>query len=95
MVKMTDVFADTGYLRATKRRELDAATPLGRLLDDLERTKARVRAKVEYPFRDIKREFGDVKVCHKVLKENTRQLFALFSMSNLWMLREYLLQRVR
>ena len=36
--------------------------PMGRVLDELEHVKARIRAKVEHPFRVIKRQFGFVKV---------------------------------
>ena len=36
-------------MRPGKRRLLDTATPLGRVLDQLERTKAKIRAKVEHP----------------------------------------------
>ena len=81
-------------MRAGKRRALDTATPLGRLLEDLERTKARIRAKVEHPFRVIKRQFGHVKVRYRGLMKNTQQLFTLFALSNLWMVRHRLLNRV-
>jgi len=49
-------------MRPGKRRVLDKATPMGRVLDELEHVKARIRAKVEHPFRVIKRQFGFVKV---------------------------------
>jgi len=81
-------------MRAGKRRALDTATPLGRLLEDLERTKARIRAKVEHPFRVIKRQFGHVKVRYRGLMKNTQQLFTLFALSNLWMVRHRLMNRV-
>jgi len=65
---------------------------LGRVLDDIERCKASVRAKVEHPFRVIKRQFGHVKVRYKGLAKNTAQLHTLFALSNLWMARRRLLQ---
>ena len=69
------------------------ATPLGRILNDLERAKARIRAKVEHPFRVIKRQFGYVKVRYRGLMKNTQQLFTLFALSNVWMVRHHLLNR--
>ena len=80
-------------MRPGKRRLLDTATPLGRVLDQLERTKAKIRAKVEHPFRVIKRQFGHVKVRYRGLMKNTQQLFTLFALSNLWMVRNRLLNR--
>ena len=80
-------------MRPGKRRLLDITTPLGRALDELERTKARIRAKVEHPFRVIKRQFGHMKVRYRGLMKNTQQLFTLFALSNLWMVRHRLLNR--
>ncbi len=42
---------------------------------------------VEHSFRVIKRQFGFVKVRYRGLKKNTQQLFTLFALSNLWMVR--------
>ena len=53
---------------------------------------AGVRAKVEHPFRVIKHQFGFVKVRYRGLKKNTQQLFTLFALSNLWMVRGKLMQ---
>ena len=47
----------------------------------------RIRAKVEHPFRVVKRQFGYVKVRYRGLKKNTAQLVTLFALSNLWMVR--------
>jgi IS5 family transposase len=77
-------------MRPGKRRALDKAKPLGRLQDELERVKARIRAKVEHPFRVIKRQFGHVKVRYRGLMKNTQQLHMLFALSNLWMMRHRL-----
>jgi IS5 family transposase len=51
------------------------------VLNELVRTKARIRAKVEHPFRVIKRQFGHVKVRYPGLMKNTQQLFTLFALS--------------
>lgn len=56
-----------------------------------EHTKASLRAKVEHPFRVIKRQFGYVKVRYRGLAKNTAQVLTLFALSNLWMKRKPLL----
>ncbi|GHM41182.1 hypothetical protein ECZU47_46040 [Escherichia coli] len=45
--------------------------------------KASIRAKVEHPFRIIKRQFGFVKARYKVA-ENDNQLAMLFTLANLF-----------
>ncbi|MDZ7888076.1 MAG: IS5 family transposase [Pseudomonas sp.] len=57
----------------------------------IEKAKAQTRAKVEHPFRVIKRQFGYVKVRFRGLAKNTAQLITLFALSNLWMARRHLL----
>ncbi|WP_143701854.1 transposase, partial [Xanthomonas oryzae] len=52
---------------------------------------ASVRAKVERPFRVIKRQFGYTKVRYRGLAKNTAQVQTLFALSNLWMVRRHLL----
>ncbi|MCS8378150.1 IS5 family transposase [Pseudomonas aeruginosa] len=82
-------------MRPGKRKVLDKSTPMGAILDQLEQAKARIRAKVEHPFRVIKRQFGHVKVRYRGLAKNTAQLHTLFALSNLWMVRRTLLQEMR
>ena len=82
-------------MRPGKRKTLDKNTSLGAILDQLEQAKARMRAKVEHPFRVIKRQFGHVKVRYRGLAKNTAQLHTLFALSNLWMVRRTLLQEMR
>lgn len=77
-------------MRPGKRKVLDKSTPMGAILDQLEQAKARIRAKVEHPFRVIKRQFGHVKVRYRGLVKNTAQLHTLFALSNLWMVRRTL-----
>ena len=74
-----------------KRKVLDKNTPMGAILEKLEQTKASIRAKVEHPFRVIKRQFGYVKVKYRGLAKNTANLVTLFALSNLWMVRKQLL----
>jgi transposase, IS5 family len=77
-------------MRPGKRRALDKTKLVNQLIDQLERLKASIRAKVEHPFRVIKRQFGYVKVRYRGLKKNTAQLKTLFALSNLWMVRKKL-----
>lgn len=88
--KRPDAKADVTWhiaMRPGKRRALDKDNEADALLDQAEKLKASVRAKVEHPFRVVKRQFGFVKVRYRGLKKNTAQLFTLFALSNLWMVR--------
>ena len=82
-------------MRPGKRKALDRSTPMGAVMDRLEHVKASIRAKVEHPFRVIKRQFGHVKVRYRGLAKNTAQLHTLFALSNLWMVRRTLLKEAR
>jgi len=77
-------------MRPGLRKLLDKADPMQALTDQIETVKARIRAKVEHPFRVIKRQFGHVKVRYRGLAKNTAQLHTLFALSNLWMVRKRL-----
>ena len=77
-------------MRPGKRRALDKSQEVNRLIDELEKLKASIRAKVEHPFRVIKRQFGHMKVRYRGLAKNTAQLHTLFALSNLWMVRRQL-----
>ena len=79
-------------MRPGKRKKLNKNNEADAMLDQAEKLKAGVRAKVEHPFRVIKRQFGFVKVRYRGLKKNTAQLFTLFALSNLWMVRSKLMQ---
>jgi IS5 family transposase len=52
-------------MRPGKRKALHKSTPMGVIMDKLEHVKARSRAKVEHPFRVIRRQFGFVKVRYR------------------------------
>ena len=102
------VFADAGHQGASQRpdatgvawhvamrpgkRRAQKHTPWGALNEQAEQLKASVRAKVEHPFRVIKRQFGHVKVRYRGLAKNTAQLITLFALSNIWMARRSLMQ---
>ena len=78
-------------MRPGKRAALDKSRPLGAMINEVERIKASIRAKVEYPFRVVERQFGFMKVRYRGLKKHTAQLTTLFALSNLWMVRDKLL----
>jgi len=101
------VHADAGYTGADKRvnrkklrweiaakRGRIKAMPDGaakRAAEALERRKASIRARVEHPFRVIKRQFGLLKVRFRGLVKNTAHVITLFALSNLWMARRQLM----
>jgi IS5 family transposase len=68
----------------------------GRSLSDEDkvrnRTKSKVRAKVEHPFLVIKRIFGFTKVCYRGLDKNANRLFVVCGLANLFMARRHLLR---
>jgi len=64
---------------------------LKRLSEELEMLKARFRARVEHPFRVLKRQFGYTSVRYRGMAKNAAQVLTLFALSNLWMMRRRLL----
>jgi IS5 family transposase len=81
-------------MRPGKRRTLDQTKPIEALTEQLEKVKAGIRARVEHPFRVIKRQFGHIKVRYRGLAKNTAQLHTLFALANLWMARRKLIGAV-
>lgn len=79
------IAARRGTITALPEGELKEATK------DLEYIKAAIRARVEHPFRVIKRQFGYQKVRFKGLAKNTAQIVTLLALSNLWLVRKKLL----
>lgn len=77
--------------RPSSRKPYENSGPVGEIIDTIEHLKASIRAKVEHPFRVIKRQFGHVKVRYRGLAKNTAQLETLFALSNLWMARKKLM----
>lgn len=78
---------------ATKRDKIKAMEEGAqkRALEKRERRKASIRARVEHPFRVIKRQFRLTKVRFRGLAKNTAHVITLFASSNLWMARKKLL----
>ena len=98
------VWGDAGYQGVEKREELKerninwfiSARPgkrktLSGAAAKVEKTKAKIRAKVEHPFRRIKQQFGYAKVRYKGLVKNTNRLYVLAAFSNLLTCRKYVL----
>ncbi|KAF1307427.1 IS5 family transposase [Pseudomonas putida] len=77
--------------RRSTYKKLGKRSPLYKAKRKIEKAKAQVRAKVEHPFRVIKRQFGYVKTRFRGLAKNTVQLVTRFALSNLWMARRHLL----
>ncbi|MBU0807487.1 transposase, IS4 family /transposase, IS5 family [Pseudomonas peli] len=77
--------------RRSTYKKLSKRSALYKAKRKIEKAKAQVRAKVEHPFRVIKRQFGYVKTRFRGLAKNTAQLVTLFALSNLWMVRRHLL----
>jgi IS5 family transposase len=78
-------------MRPGKRKALDKNTAVDALKDKIEHIKASIRAKVEHPFRVVKRQFGYTKVRYRGLVKNTAQLTTLFALANLWLVRRKLM----
>ena len=100
----TSVWADKGYVSAEREAAFKAPgkvwgvmrkAPKGGKLHPLDerinRVIAKVRAKVEHPFRVIKRQFGHMKTRYRGLAKNRAQLFTLFALGNLFLVRRKLM----
>ena len=78
-------------MRPGKRKKLNPFIEPDFVAERVEKMKASIRAKVEHPFRVIKRQFGFTKVRYRGLVKNTAQIVTLFALSNLWMARRHLM----
>ena len=79
-------------MRPGERRALDMEKESDRLVEYYEKLKARVRAKVEHPFRVIKQQFGYIRTRYRGLKKNAARLTMLFTFANLWKVRKQMMQ---
>ncbi|HDP89673.1 MAG TPA: IS5 family transposase [Thioalkalivibrio sp.] len=102
----TRVWGDSAYsgqgevIRACAPQALDFTNhkgcrnrPLTRQDRARNRTKSRVRARVEHPFHVLKRIFGFVKVCYRGLDKNANRLFTACGLVNLYLARRHLLRQ--
>jgi len=72
-------------------RKAPKGSPLHALDERINRIIALDRAKVEHPFRIIKRQFGHVKNRYRGLAKNRAQIFTLFALDNLFLVRKRLM----
>lgn len=77
--------------RPSSYKKLGKRSLIRRMRRKIEYAKAQVRAKVELPFRVIKRQFGYTKVRFCGLSKNIAQQTTLFALSNLLMVRKRLM----
>jgi IS5 family transposase len=102
--KETSVWADKGYVSAAREtafsgvgkfwgvmRKAPKGSGLHPIDEDINRIIAKVRARVEHPFRVIKRQFGYIKTRYRGLAKNRAQLFTLFALGNLFLVRRKLM----
>ena len=85
-----DAFAGPGKFWGVMRK----APKGGELHPDEEyinRLIAKVRSRVEHPFRVLKRQFGHIKTRYRGLSKNRAQLFSLFALGNLYLVRRKLM----
>lgn len=90
MIPREAEFAEQGKVWGVMRK----APKYGKLHpidEDINRIIAMVRSKVEDPFRVIKRQFGYLKTSYCGLARNRAQLFKLFALGNLFIVRRRLM----
>jgi IS5 family transposase len=100
----TSVWADKGYVSAAREaaftgpdkfwgvmRKAPKGGTLHPIDEDINRIIAKVRARVEHPFRLLKRQFGYIKTRYRGLAKNRAQLFTLFALGNLFLVRRRLM----
>lgn len=98
------VWADKGYVSAAREAAFSKGgkfwgvmrkAPKGGALHPIDarinRIIAMVRARVEHPFRVVKRQFGYLKTRYRGLAKNRAQLFTLFALGNLFLVRRKLM----
>ena len=89
--KRADVHTPAAWfiaMRPGKRKALNKQDPIEGAIEDFEKAKAKVRAKVEHAFGVLKCQFGYRKVRYKGLEKNTAQLHTLFALVNLYLARK-------
>lgn len=98
------VFGDKGYFSDQDKRAAREKGLFWGVLDKAKRKKAlsnkqrrrnrklaSIRAKVEHPFRVIKRQFGYLKTRYRGLAKNAAQVYTLFALTNLYLARRALM----
>lgn len=106
--KETRVYGDSAYMgqKAAIRKRSPRAKdftnvrarrnrPLTDAEREVNRTKSKVRAKVEHPFNVVKRLWGNAKVRYRGLAKNLNRYFVAFALSNIYLCRNKLLRMSR
>ena len=83
-------FQEAGVRYRVNRRGT-SKNPLSDYWKEVNRSRSRVRARCEHPFRVVKRLWGFEKVRYRGLAKNTARLYTVFALSNLYLLRKRLL----
>lgn len=100
----TSVWADKAYVSVDREeafqgpdkfwgvmRKAPKGGALHRIDAQINRLIAKVRSRVEHPFRVLKRQFGYIKTRYRGLAKNRAQLFSLFALGNLYLVRRRLM----
>ncbi|MBO6690048.1 MAG: IS5 family transposase [Henriciella sp.] len=100
----TSVWADKAYVSAEREdafagpdkfwgvmRKAPKGGELHPVDAQINRLIAKVRSRVEHPFRVLKRQFGYIKTRYRGLAKNRAQLFSLFALGNLYLVRRRLM----
>lgn len=100
----TSVWADKAYVSAEREdafvgpdkfwgvmRKAPKGGELHPIDAQINRLIAKVRSRVEHPFRVLKRQFGYIKTRYRGLAKNRAQLFSLFALGNLYLVRKRLM----
>ena len=100
----TSVWADKAYVNAEREetftgpdkfwgvmRKAPKGDDLHPIDEQINHLIAKVRSKVEHPFRVLKRQFGYIKTRYRGLAKNRAQLFSLFALGNLYLVRRRLM----
>ena len=100
----TEIYGDRAYwseehrwlareagLRYRVNRRATRGHPLGAYHKAVNRTRSRVRARVEHPFNVVKHLWGYTKVRYRGLAKNLAKAYTMFALANLYLVRRRLL----
>jgi len=100
----TSIWADKAYVSAEREeaftgpdkfwgvmRKAPKGDNLHPIDEQINHLIAKVRSRVEHPFRVLKRQFGYIKTRYRGLAKNRAQMFSLFALGNLYLVRKRLM----
>jgi IS5 family transposase len=88
-----DALATAAGIKLKTMRQAHRNTPLSPRQRALNRAISTIRAKVEFVFRVLKRQFGYVKTRYRGVAKNAAHQLTLLALANLYMARRHLLRR--